>query len=283
MATTNTLSADIPIDVLESLLCEHLGDQTAIITACAITPFTNQGTNDSTTFFSVTLSWTLPELSTRSHAATWIVKRWQAGGARDAAMGLTVPREVLAWQQEVLQPSAMPEDIVVPFIGARQSADQTVAWIAMTDVSAELAAYPRVSLEGEQALCRTQLILARLAQFHVWWEQPERQARLTALPWLRRPAEYLWDLAPTYAQAFGCAPAAKIPAGSSAPQVWDGLAADLRAFLDWVPRDARQAWHALLVDRSALVAALAPLPQTLLHNDLDDATSASVTLEVMSQ
>jgi hypothetical protein len=55
---------------------------------------------------------TLPELSTASHAATWIVKRWQVGGARDGAMGLSVPREVLAWQQELLQPSAMPEGIV---------------------------------------------------------------------------------------------------------------------------------------------------------------------------
>src|SRR5215475_3036245 len=118
MATITTLSADIPIDVLESLLCEHLGDQTALITECVITPLTHQGTNDSTTFFSVTFSWTLRELTTESHTATWIVKRWQVGGARDAAMGLSVPREVLAWQHGLFQPSAMPEGIVVPFIGA---------------------------------------------------------------------------------------------------------------------------------------------------------------------
>src|SRR4029450_12542204 len=99
---------DVPIDVLESLLRDHLADQTAVITDCASSPFPHQGTNDSTTFFRVTLSWVLPNPSMGSHTATWIIKHWKAGGVRDRTLGITQPREVLAWEQGWLRPAALP-------------------------------------------------------------------------------------------------------------------------------------------------------------------------------
>jgi hypothetical protein len=42
--------SSVPIEVLESLLREHVADQAAIITASASTPLAHQGANDSTAF-----------------------------------------------------------------------------------------------------------------------------------------------------------------------------------------------------------------------------------------
>jgi len=251
-------------------LREHLADQTAVIIDHTSMPFPHQGTNDSTTFERVTFTWARPRFWQDSHATTWIIKHWKAGGARDGALGISQPREVLAWEQGWLRPAAMPAGMVVPFVGARRSPDGSQAWLAMHDVSTELSAYPRLGLSGAQVLSRAKVILARLARFHVLWEQPTRQAELHASPWLRRPQEYLWDLAPTYTQALGRSPSAYVPPGASAPPSWDGLAADLEAFLETLPVDQRRLWEELLVDRQVLLQALLPYPQTLLHHDLDD-------------
>jgi hypothetical protein len=260
----------VPINILESILRDHLADQAAVITACISAPFPHQGTNDSTAFFRVTLSWERSKPPMGSQTATWIIKHWKAGGMRDSSQGITQPHEVLAWEQGWLRPDALPAGMVVPFIGARRSPDQSEAWLAMVDVSTELSAYPRLGLSGDQVISRAQTILTRLAHFHAMWEQPERQAKLLACPWLRHPQAYLWDLAPTYAHALGRSPAAQVPPGASAPPAWDGLAADLAAFFEVLPAGQRQLWEDLLIDRQALVQALEPYPQTLLHRDLDD-------------
>lgn len=219
--------------------------------------------------FRVTFTWALANPS-KSDTTTWIIKHWKAGGVRDSALGITQPREVLAWERGWLGPAALPAGIVVPIIGAWRSPDNTEAWLAMTDVSTELSAYPRMSLSGDQVLGRTRAILARLAHFHALWEQPERQAELQAYPWLRRPETYLWDMAPTYARALGRPPVARILPGVNEPAVWNGLSADLDAFLEGRPADERWQWEQLLIDRRGLVDGLAGYPLTLLHNDLDD-------------
>lgn len=260
----------IPLDILESLLREHLADQTAVIVDHTSAPFAHQGTNDSTTFERVSFAWARPRSWHDSHATTWIIKHWKAGGARDGGLGISQPREVLAWEQGWLRPAALPAGIAVPFVGARRSPDGSQAWLAMHDVSTELSAYPRLGLTGEQVLSRAKVILARLARFHVLWEQPARQAELRMAAWLRRPQEYLWELAPTYARALGRTPAAGVPPGASAPLVWEGLAADLEAFLETLPVFQRQLWEELLVDRQFLMETLLDYPQTLLHHDLDD-------------
>jgi thiamine kinase-like enzyme len=260
-------TTDVPIDVLESILREHIVDGAAVITTCDVAPFANQGTNDSSTFYRVTLSWTLANPSTEA-STTWIIKHWKAGGMRDGRLGLTQPLDVLAWEQGRLRRDALPRGIVVPFIGARRSPDNSEAWLAMADVSTELSAYSRMSLTADQAISRTRIILARLARLHALWERPEQQAKLQACSWLRRPDLQLWDMAATYAHALGRTPMA--PPGASAPPVWEGLGADLDAFLDARPADERRLWEYLLIDRSALVEGLTGYPQTLLHNDLDD-------------
>jgi hypothetical protein len=264
------LATAVPTDVLETLLRDHLADPTAVITDSISAPLAHQGTNDSSSFFRVTFSWMLSSSPVGSHTTSWIIKRWKAGGQRDSSLGIVQPREVLAWERGWLRPAGLATGIVVPFIGAWRSPDNAEAWLAMADVSTELSAYQRMSLPGDTVISQTRAILARLAQFHALWEQPQRQAELRASPWLRRPQMYLWAMASTYAQALGRAPVAPQLLGVSAPPVWDGLSADLEAFLEDRPVEERRLWEELLVDRRGLVDGLAAYPQTLLHNDLDD-------------
>jgi hypothetical protein len=237
----------VPIDMLETLLRSHLADPTAVIVDYVSTPLSHQGTNDSNAFFRVTLTWERPDRSLDSHTETWIVKHWQAGGARDSALGIAQPREVLAWEQGWFRPAALPDGMRVPFISAWRAPDNSAAWLAVADVSAELAAYPRMGLSGEQVLSRAKAILARLAQLHAMWEQPARQAELRSSAWLQHPKGYPWERAP-----------------EERPN------ADLEAFLEDRPADERRLWEGLLLGRRALAKSLASYPQTLLHNDLDD-------------
>jgi hypothetical protein len=262
--------SDVPSHILALILRDHLGDPTAVITDCVSTLFPHQGTNDSTTFWRVTLSWTVAKPSPGPHTATWIMKHWQAGGARDRTLGINQPREGLAWEQGWLRPAALPAGLVVPMIGAWRSPDNTEAWLAMVDVSPELSAYARLSLSAAQAVERAQTILTRLAHFHARWEQPAGQAELQTCSWLRCPEQYLWEMAPTYAHALGRPPVAHLPQGITGPLMWEGLSADLNAFLEGRPVAEQRLWEQLLIDRQALVDGLAPYPQTLLHNDLDD-------------
>lgn len=270
MAANATATTDVTVEVLESMLREHLLDQGVGVTKCAINPFPHQGTNDSTSFFRAGLTWTTRNRSEVLGSATWIVKHWKAGGIRDKAAEITQPREILAWERGLLRPEAVPAGMVVPFIAGRLSPDKTESWLAMEDVSTELAAYPRLGLTGDQVISRARQVLARLARLHAWWEQPERQEHLHACSWLPHPEAYLWDLAHTYALALEQTPHGNAPSAGSGPPVWDELPADLHAFLDWRPADERELWAKLLIDRQALVDALTPYPRTLLHKDLDD-------------
>src|SRR5215217_3266153 len=169
IAQDTTLTTGVPIDVLESLLRDFLADHTAVIIDLASTPLAHHGTNDSTTLFRVNLSWAIHDPFVGSHTVTWIIKHWKAGGVRDSTLGITQPREALAWECGWLRPNALPPGIIVPFIGTRRSPDNTEAWLAMMDVSTELSAYPRMSLAGDQVISRAQTILARLAHFHAVW------------------------------------------------------------------------------------------------------------------
>lgn len=264
------LTPSVPLDVLEALLAEHLGEPTTRIIDYSSTLIPHLGTNDSSIFFRVDLSWARAGRAAGAGQANWILKYWQAGGVRDSALGIAEPREALAWERGWLRPTVLPPGMRTPYIGAWRAPNNRAAWLAMADVTADLAAYTRMNLSGDQALGYTRAILARLAQLHALWQQPARQAELRACPWLRRPEATLWAMAPTYARALGRAPAAQVPPGTDAPAVWDGLAADLAAFLEARPADERRLWEELLTDRRPLAAGLATTPPTLLHNDLDD-------------
>jgi thiamine kinase-like enzyme len=241
---------DMPNDLLESLLREHLADPTAVVIDSTSVPFPHQGTNDSTTLFQVTFTWAGSGAARSPNPMTWIVKHWRAGGSRDEMLSIRHSREVLAWERGWLRPAALPPGLIVPFVGARCSPDHTESWLAMRDVSTELAAYTRLTLSGEQAMSRAQTILARLAHVHALWEQPERQAELQAANWRWRPDLDLWAMAPAPPEA--------------------GDSADLEAFLAARPAEERRLWERLLINREAVVAGLIDAPHTLIHNDLDD-------------
>jgi hypothetical protein len=217
IAQDTAVSIGVPLDILEAILRDHLDDQSARITECVSTPFLHQGTNDSSRFFRVTFSWRVSFPGRAEHPTTWIIKHWRAGGVRDSMLGIRQPREVLAWKRGLLRPTSLPDGIVVPIIGAWRSEDKTEAWLAMADVSAELSAYPRMALSGDQVLSRARAILARLAHFHAAWEQPERQAELQTCSWLQRPEKLLWEQAHTYARALGRPPAAHMPQADRRP------------------------------------------------------------------
>ncbi|MCE7989924.1 MAG: hypothetical protein DYG89_52925 [Caldilinea sp. CFX5] len=238
MTITATMTAeataptrDVPAEVIETILREHLADQRVTLLSCTGAPFAHEGTNDSTTFYRVTLTWMRQSREWAVETATWILKQWPAGGQRDRTLGITQSREVLAWEAGWLRPSALPDGVIVPLLGVWRSPDNREAWLAMTDVSPELAAFPRMGLATDQVISRSQAILAQLARFHALWERPERWSALQPATWLRRPESYLWDMAPTYARALGRLPHAAAPTAASAPPVWDGLSADLDAFL----------------------------------------------------
>jgi hypothetical protein len=247
LAQATTLTPGVPIDILETLLRDHLADPLATIVDHVSTPLAHQGTNDSTTFYRVSIRWARAHSELDSHTGTWIIKHWKAGGARDSALGLAQPREVLAWEQGWLRPAALPDGVIVPFLAAWRAPDSSEAWLAMADVSEELAAYSRMGLSGAHVIGRAKSILARLAQFHAMWEQPERQAALQAQPWLQHPKGYQWELMPN-----------------------DRSSADLDAFLEAQPAGEWRLWEHLLHGRRALAKSLASYPQTLLHTDLDD-------------
>lgn len=265
LATESDISL-VPIEALEAIVRDHLADQSAIITAVTNEPLLQEGTNDSTRFFRATVSWE----GARSGTATWIVKHWRAGGQRDGRMGIEQSREVLAWERGWLRPHRLPYGMVVPFVGAYRSPDGSEAWLAMFDVWRALSVYTRMSLPNQHAISRTRTILARLAQFHALWEQPEHQAELHASSWLGHSEAHLNGMSATYAQALGRDPAPHVPRHAYNPPPWDDLRAELDAFLQAQPAAERQLWEDAMIDRSAIMEGLADYPQTLLHNDLDD-------------
>ncbi len=256
----------VPIEALEAIVREHLADRSAVITAVTNEALLQEGTNDSTRFFRVTISWEAAQPGT----TTWIVKHWRAGGQRDVAMGIEQSREVLAWEQGWLHPHRLPHGMVVPFVGVYRSPDGSQAWLAMSDVWRELSVYTRMSLPNQQAISRTRTVLARLAQFHAMWEQPKRQAELHASSWVGRPENHLNNLAATFAQALGRDHEPNLPKHANNPPPWADLRAELDAFLEAQPANERQLWQEAMTDRSTIIAGLADYPQTLLHNDLDD-------------
>jgi hypothetical protein len=261
---------DVPVDVLTSLLREHLGDEAATVISYSSAPLAHDGTNDSITLSRVTFSWSRSNRCAGAHTSTWIIKHWRAGGARDRALGIGQPPDVLAWEQGWLRPANIPSGLVVPVLGARRSPDSLETWLAMADVAPELARYTRMGLTGAEAVSKARVILAHLARFHAHWERLEHQAALQGSTWLRRPQQYLWEMAPEYARALGAAPADQPALDGAEPPADHGLAADLDAFLAGRPADERRLWEHLLVDRRALVEGLTSFPPTLLHGDLDD-------------
>jgi len=197
-----------------------------------------------------------------------VLKRWQPGGHTQRLYGVGHSVEALAWESGVLTRNAMPPGVTVPLLGACKDTAGSGVWLAMDDVSAALDRYSRAApLPGDVAVARLRTALTRLASLHVWWETPARQALLRRSAWLVPGERMLWCEAGSYAEALGRPRLAQAAAGSAVTEMFR---ANVAAFLAWLPADDRPLFANLLCDRTALVAAVAALPGTLLHGDLDD-------------
>jgi hypothetical protein len=255
----------VPEEVVESILREHLRDTAAILTDLSVQPFKNDGGSGNHTLTNARIAWAA-EGDDSPGSAEWIIKCWEPGGLSANQLGQTLPAEALAWQHGLINPRSFPAGIATPFVGARVDADGTRAWIAMTDVAAELREYSFGNpLHPEEALRRVRIVLDGLARFHAWWEQPQQQEKLAECTWLLPWETKVWGSAAMLALALGDRP----PMGPIRPDpVTEDLRIKVHAFLDWLPPSDRHLWEDLMCDRRKLVSALGGLPRTLLHGDL---------------
>ena len=253
MNISETGVAGLSIEVLQNILRDYIGDPMATITACNVIPVAHDGSQGGS-LQRLHIVWQAHDQT--AGAVEWLVKVWEPGDMAAHLFGVTRPIEVLAWEQGLLRREELPDNVVVPIIWAGRQADETRAWVVMEDVGRALAVYSRSApIPAPHALASTRAVLDGLARFHTWWERPEQQVQLQARDWLVPLEKYIWGGAAGYAAVLN----------ASAEEQ-----ADLQAFLGRLPAEARQLWRDFLVDRSKLVQALAALPQTLLHHDLDD-------------
>jgi aminoglycoside phosphotransferase (APT) family kinase protein len=206
----------------------------------------------------------------REQLVELVIKRWAPGGPTDIDMGLDpLPRESLAFTSGILSQDSMPPRVDVPFVAALDEPESNEHWILMRNVSSELAAFQSPSPLSEIHR-RYSVALDRVARLHATWEKPGLQARLKKLSWLVPDS-------------------ARLSRGEAVARYVEGLWvsesewARIKRVKDWIEgariQPAREAfYHALSdsdaatwkrheCDRSALIAAFAEFPTTLVHGD----------------
>jgi hypothetical protein len=200
----------------------------------------------------------------------WVIKRWAPGGPTDVDMGLDpLPRESLAFAAGLFGPDSMPPRMDAPFVAALDDPESNDHWLVMRDVSAELAAFGSPS-ELSEIQRRYSVALDQLALLHATWEKPGHQARLNKLSWLVPDSARL---------SRGEAVARYVEGRPVSEFEW----ARLEGVKDWIEgariQPAREAFYKTLsdsdgamwkrheCDRSALIAAFAEFPTTLVHGD----------------
>jgi aminoglycoside phosphotransferase (APT) family kinase protein len=199
-----------------------------------------------------------------------VIKRWVPGGPTDIDMGIDLlPRESLAFAAGILSPGSMPPRIDVPFVAALDEPESNDHWMVMRNVSTELAAF-RSPSELSEIHRRYAVALDQLALLHATWEKPGLQARLKKLSWLVPDC-------------------ARLSRGEAVARYVEGLSiseselAKIERVKNWVQgariQPAREAFYKTLCDsdatmwkrhecdRSALIAAFAEFPTTLVHGD----------------
>jgi aminoglycoside phosphotransferase (APT) family kinase protein len=199
-----------------------------------------------------------------------VIKRWAPGGPTDIDMGLDpLPRESLAFAEGILSPDSMPPRIDVPFVAALDEPESNGHWVIMRNVSAELTAFGSPS-ELSEIHRRYSVALDQLALLHATWEKSGLQARLKKQSWLVPDS-------------------ARLARGEAVARYVEGALvsksklAKLETVKDWIEgariQPAREAFYKTLsgsdsamwkrheCDRSALIAAFAEFPTTLVHGD----------------
>ena len=260
-------SEDVPREVVESILREHLADPSVTLTDLAVQPFVSDGNSGNNTLYRVQFAWSTAG-DGPLESAEWILKCWRPGGWSENFMGLTQPQEALAWRHNLITPVALPAGFTTPFIGAALGPDGTKAWIAMVDVSTELGRYSwSQPLPPEVALGRVKQILDGFARFHALWEQPQRRGKLAEYSWLLPWEDRVWGRATTLAHMLDKAPMGG--RGKGEPEREKERRVDMYTFLDWLAPEDQLLWEELMCDRRLLLAAFQEVPRTLIHGDPD--------------
>jgi Phosphotransferase enzyme family len=268
MDTPLGFTENVPKFALSSILRDYLREPEAELTNCIIAPVSHSGMSGDSSLYRADIEWITSNSSIPASSTSWLIKCWKPGGLSLSELGWTRPVEALAWQHGILRPESLPHGVRTPIVGAVTDPGGAAAWVAMTDVSKELREYDRAApLPPERLVSHAKTILAGLARFHAFWEQPDRQELLEGKDWLLPFENYLWRNAAT------CAAILKKDVVGEFSQVNPAIVEDelsLQAFLEWLEPSARPIWEELLVDRSRLVDRFTGLPFTLLHGDLDD-------------
>jgi len=199
-----------------------------------------------------------------------VIKRWVPGGPTDIVMGIApLPRESLAFASGILSPDSMPLRIDVPFVAALDDPESSDHWMVMRNVSAELTAFGSPSRLSEIHR-RYSVALDQLALLHATWEKPGHQARLRKLSWLVPDSARLsrGEAVTRYVEGLSLSKSewAKLE------RVKDGIqGARIRpareAFYKTLSDSVGTMWKRHECDRSALIAAFAEFPTTLVHGD----------------
>ena len=199
-----------------------------------------------------------------------VIKRWAPGGPTDIDMGIDpLPRESLAFAAGIFGPDSMPPRIDAPFVAALDEPESNDHWMVLRNVSAELTAFGSPS-ELSEIHRHYSVALDQLALMHATWEKPDLQARLKMLSWLVPDS-------------------ARLSRGEAVSRYVEGLLvseselAKIERVKDWIQgariQPARESFYKTLsdsdatmwkrheCDRSALIAAFAEFPTTLVHGD----------------
>jgi aminoglycoside/choline kinase family phosphotransferase len=259
-------SVQVPLDLLLSSLGRHLGRDALNIEDCDIQPIETDGASGNH-FYRAVVSLQEKHQTT---PITLIIKRWLPTAWTALLTGAEVSREALAWENGLITERALPEGLKVPFIAT--SRDEDGAWIVMEDISSEIAAFKSPARKHENA----RLLLDRLAGFHVFWECPDRFARLQEHPWLFSQEARLHCGVACHLKWFGADHKEKVYRERlrrfkmSCPDSVDWARSACSAFIESIPRQNRELWRKHIRNREALVAAFGEYAQVLVHGDLNE-------------
>lgn len=199
-----------------------------------------------------------------------VIKRWAPGGPTDIDMGIdTLPRESLAFAAGIFSPDSMPPQIDAPYVAALDDPGSNDHWMVLRDVSAELTAF-RSPSELSEIHRHYSVALDQLALMHATWEKSDLQARLMKFRWLIPDSTRLsrGEVVARYVEGLW---------------VSESELAKIERIKDWIQgariQPARESFYKTLsdsdatmwkrhdCDRSALIAAFAEFPTTLVHGD----------------
>lgn len=116
MKKQKSSAEEVPIEIVQSLVQEHIGDRHATITQFSVDcadELEQEGFGGGS-LYRAKVFW---EMGSHSDSANWVIKRWRPGGLVGTATGVTLPLEAIAWNHGLLRHKSLPDRMIVPYIG----------------------------------------------------------------------------------------------------------------------------------------------------------------------